>query len=371
MTRLSFPGFGGLELAAEQFGDPDHPPVLFLHGAGQSRRVWDEAAAALVAAGRSAVLLDLRGHGESGGAASDPATLIGDVRAVLAAMPARPVVVAASLGAALALAALGEASVPLASALVLTDPPGARPAFPSAGLLVPAERLAAAAPRLAVPALVAGGALAPHDTESLAAAIADCEQVAFPGAADADRVEAFNALLLDFLERRTPLLPPEYRAGSDMRTLRDALGCFATGVTIVTAMAPDGSPVGLTANSFTSLSLDPPLLLVCIARTASSLPALDAASHFAVNVLHIGQQPASTRFARSGGDRFAEIAWEAGEFGAPLIRGSLASFECARHAAHEGGDHVILVGRVEKARFEPRRDPLLYFRGRYRRLHFS
>ena len=84
----------------------------------------------------------------------------------------------------------------------------------------------------------------------------------------------------------------EYRSGHDPRTLRDALGCFATGVTVVTCLQPDGTPAGLTVNSFTSLSLDPPLLLVCIARQANSAEALTAASHFAVNVLQTGQQPA-------------------------------------------------------------------------------
>ena len=98
--------------------------------------------------------------------------------------------------------------------------------------------------------------------------------------------------------------PPEYRTGSDPRTLRDALGCFATGVTVVTCLGPDGEPVGLTANSFTSVSLDPPLLLVCIAKQAASAGAMVGASHFAVNVLQTGQQPASIRFATRHEDRF-------------------------------------------------------------------
>jgi flavin reductase (DIM6/NTAB) family NADH-FMN oxidoreductase RutF len=178
-------------------------------------------------------------------------------------------------------------------------------------------------------------------------------------------------VLLDFLERRAPLTVPEYRAGCDARTLRDALGCFATGVTVVTAMTPEGTPIGLTANSFTSVSLDPPLLLVCIARSAGSVAALEAAMYFAVNVLQIGQQPASVRFAGRGQDRFAATAWERGQCGPPVLTGSLSTFECERHAIHEGGDHLILVGRVVRATFDPRRDPLLYFRGKYRRLHFA
>src|SRR5690606_38307967 len=175
----------------------------------------------------------------------------------------------------------------------------------------------------------------------------------------------------DFLERRVPRESPEYRAGSDARTFRDALGCFATGVTVVTAIDPDGVPIGLTANSFTSVSLDPPLLLVCIANSSGSAAILRGADHFAVNVLQIGQQPTSNRFAGKGEDRFAATPWEIGEFGTPVLVGSLGSFECARDAVHEGGDHFILVGRVLKAIFEPRRDPLLYFRGKYRKLHFA
>ena len=136
-------------------------------------------------------------------------------------------------------------------------------------------------------------------------------------------------------------------------------------------MGEDGLPIGLTANSFTSVSLDPPLLLVCIANNAGSAAVLEAADRFAVNVLQIGQQPTSNRFASKSEDRFGATPWEVGEFGTPVLTGSLASFECVRHAVHEGGDHFVLIGRVLKARFEPRRDPLLYFRGKYRRLHFA
>jgi flavin reductase (DIM6/NTAB) family NADH-FMN oxidoreductase RutF len=177
--------------------------------------------------------------------------------------------------------------------------------------------------------------------------------------------------LLEFLERRQPREAMEFKAGSDPRTLRDAMGCFATGITIVTALDPAGTPVGLTANSFTSVSLDPPLLLVCIANTAGTAPVLRDAAHFGVNVLQIGQQPASNRFAARGEDRFANQPWAPGQTGVPLLGGSLVSFECQRESLHEAGDHFILVGRVVRAQFEPHRDPLLYFRGKYRRLHFA
>ena len=163
----------------------------------------------------------------------------------------------------------------------------------------------------------------------------------------------------------------EYRSGHDPRTLRDALGCFATGVTVVTCLNPDGDPAGLTVNSFTSVSLDPPLLLVCLAKDAASAGALVAAPNFAVNVLQTGQQPASIRFSTRHEDRFGATPWACGEAGAPILKDSLGVFECARHAVHDGGDHHILIGQVVKASFDGGLDPLLYFRGKYRRLHFD
>jgi flavin reductase (DIM6/NTAB) family NADH-FMN oxidoreductase RutF len=163
----------------------------------------------------------------------------------------------------------------------------------------------------------------------------------------------------------------EYRSGHDPRTLRDALGSFATGVTVVTCLTPDGSPAGLTVNSFTSVSLDPPLLLVCLAKPAASAVALIEATQFAVNVLQTGQQPASIRFATRDEDRFGTTPWACGEAGAPILKDSLGVFECERHAVDDGGDHHILVGQVTKASFDTSLDPLLYFRGSYRRLHFD
>ena len=161
----------------------------------------------------------------------------------------------------------------------------------------------------------------------------------------------------------------EYRSGHDPRTLRDALGCFATGVTVVTCLNADGEPAGLTVNSFTSV--DPPLLLVCLAKQAASAAALVEASNFAVNVLQTGQQPASIRFSTRDEDRFGATPWACGEAGAPILKDSLGVFECERYAVYDGGDHHILVGRVVKASFDAGLDPLLYFRAKYRRLHFD
>ena len=150
----------------------------------------------------------------------------------------------------------------------------------------------------------------------------------------------------------------EYRSGHDPRTLRDALGCFATGVTVVTCLDGEGNPAGLTVNSFTSVSLDPPLLLVCLYKQAASAAALTEASHFAINVLQTGQQPASIRFSTRDQDRFGATPWSAGEAGAPILGDSLGVFECERFAVYDGGDHHILVGEVVKASFDAALDRL-------------
>ena len=113
------------------------------------------------------------------------------------------------------------------------------------------------------------------------------------------------------------------------------------------------------------------LLLVCPARTSGSMAVLHDVDHFAANVLHIGQQNVSGIFAGSKEDRFGQTEWEEWDTGAPIITNSLASFECRKYAEYDGGDHVILVGEVTRVRFAPQRDPLLYFRGKYRRLHFA
>lgn len=406
MITTSLKGFGGVRLEADLRGGEDSPPVLIVHGAGQSRQDWDDVASALELAGRRVISIDLRGHGDSEWPGTGYALdhFVEDLKAVLAWLDARPVIVAATLGGWLAMLALGEEGAHLAAGLVLVDTPpsaeGDRATTVGAGLRRvvanggsprwdPAlldeldvsavrDRLLAAAPKLALPVLSlrgsASGLVEGASADDLLTAIPGVEIAEVGGevhASATERLDTFNSVLLDFLERRIPLAAPEYREGSDARTFRDALGCFATGVTVVTAMADGSAPIGLTANSFTSVSLDPPLLLVCIANTAGSAAALEAADRFAVNVMQIGQQPTSNRFAGKGVDRFAASDWEIGEFGSPVLNGSLASFECVRHAVHDGGDHFILIGRVLKARFEPRRDPLLYFRGKYRRLHFA
>lgn len=132
----------------------------------------------------------------------------------------------------------------------------------------------------------------------------------------------------------------------DQMALRRALGAFATGVTIVTSRDADGAPIGLTANSFTSVSLDPPLVLVCIGENAASYGAFRTATRFAVSVLRADQVDAARLFATRGADKFAGAAWRTAVTGAPLLEGAAAWFDCVTHAVTPAGDHAILIGRV-------------------------
>jgi flavin reductase (DIM6/NTAB) family NADH-FMN oxidoreductase RutF len=148
---------------------------------------------------------------------------------------------------------------------------------------------------------------------------------------------------------------------------RRACGCFATGVTIAGVVDAQGTPHGLTVNSFTSVSLDPPLVLVALAHTASVMDAFRDARFFAVNVLAAGQRALSERFARKGHDRFDGLAWHAGETGAPLLPDALAEIECAIRYRFTAGDHDLIVGEMVRALIREGA-PLVYFAGRYRRL---
>jgi flavin reductase (DIM6/NTAB) family NADH-FMN oxidoreductase RutF len=132
----------------------------------------------------------------------------------------------------------------------------------------------------------------------------------------------------------------------DSRQFRDALGEFATGVTIICARTGDGRYVGLTANSFNSVSLDPPLVLWSLARTSASLPAFEAAARYSVNVLSAEQTELARRFSRPHEDRFAAVSYRMGWADAPLIEGCVAWFECAHHGLHHAGDHTVFIGEV-------------------------
>lgn len=132
----------------------------------------------------------------------------------------------------------------------------------------------------------------------------------------------------------------------DRRRLRDAFGAFPTGVTVVTACDPAGHPVGFTANSFSSVSLDPPMLLVCPGRSLSSFPVFEGCSAFAVNVLAEGQEDVSNTFAAFKGDRFARVGWRPDARGCPLIEDTAAAFSCDTAGVVPAGDHIILLGAV-------------------------
>lgn len=132
----------------------------------------------------------------------------------------------------------------------------------------------------------------------------------------------------------------------DTRALRDAFGRFATGVTVLTTREADGTPRGFTANSFSSVSLDPPLVLVCIGDNAHSGPAFCAAPHFAVNILGSAQKDVSNLFASRSEDKFAQTDWHEGTHSMPLLPGALATLICAQHKLVKAGDHVILIGEV-------------------------
>lgn len=151
----------------------------------------------------------------------------------------------------------------------------------------------------------------------------------------------------------------------DHRALRDAFGRFATGVTVVTTRdAGGGAPRGFTANSFSSVSLDPPLALICVGSNVYSAPVFRAAPHFAINILCADQQDVSAIFASHADDKFEQTDWYEGPHGVPLLPGSLATLVCAQHRLVEAGDHVILIGEVleTQTRDAP---PLAYHRGKY------
>lgn len=407
-TRI-FTGFGGLKIVADIYGDENDPSVLLLPGGMQTRHVWKQAARLMAQAGRFVICPDLRGHGDSDIPGDGNYTLdsfIADLIAILAQLSSRPVIVGSTLGGWIALTALGEAEAPLATGLVLTNPPPEISSDNAKALTRTVEkrideqsdnnsfdkkildggfdfadletRLQNAAKSVKFPTLIVRGTdgqtSSPQSTNALADLIVNCEVAEIEGGGHYvafDNTDDFNAVLLEFIERHIPREPPEYMSGSDARTLRDAMGCFATGITVITTTDTNGKPVGLTVNSFSSVSLDPALVMVCLDKSANTLKAFRDADAFAVNILHIGQQPISNLFATKDADRFSNIDWEKWDQGVPIIANSLANFECMTRSAIEQGDHIIFVGEVVRAKFEQRRDPLLYYSGKYRRLHFN
>jgi flavin reductase (DIM6/NTAB) family NADH-FMN oxidoreductase RutF len=160
---------------------------------------------------------------------------------------------------------------------------------------------------------------------------------------------------------------PSQDAAISSTALRVALGRFATGVTIISCRAADGSPVGLTANSFNALSLQPPLVLWSLRDVSPQLSTFQAASHFAVNVLAENQVELSRRFASALPDKFSEGIWSDGLGGAPVLGGCAAVFECARVSSQVAGDHILFIGQVQAVSEAPI-TPLVFQSGHYRML---
>jgi flavin reductase (DIM6/NTAB) family NADH-FMN oxidoreductase RutF len=153
----------------------------------------------------------------------------------------------------------------------------------------------------------------------------------------------------------------------DRTELRRVMGHFATGVTVITTRGDDGRAYGLTANSLCSVSLEPPLLLVCVDKRAESHAVFEKSGVFAVNILGHEHEELSRRFAVSGGEKFVDVEHRSGTTGAPLLDGVLGVVECRIVAVHDAGDHTIYIGEVEHLETASG-DPLLFFRGKYRRL---
>lgn len=151
----------------------------------------------------------------------------------------------------------------------------------------------------------------------------------------------------------------------DSRSFRDALGLFVTGVTVITARSPSGKAVGVTANSFNSVSIDPPLILWSLAETSSSLPAFNTSEFFAVHILREDQSELAKRFATSGIDKFEGIATIEGDGNVPLIDDCAARIECRTWDRHPGGDHIIFVGEVLRITADHDASPLLYHGGKF------
>jgi flavin reductase (DIM6/NTAB) family NADH-FMN oxidoreductase RutF/pimeloyl-ACP methyl ester carboxylesterase len=213
------------------------------------------------------------------------------------------------------------------------------------------------------PALFAAAEGDPNSTPAMAEAMA----AAAPRGRSATVAGARHMMPLTHWQETNALLQgllAERLSSFDNRELRTAFGSFMTGVTIVTTAGVDGQPRGFTANSFTSVSLEPPLLLICVGKSAASMAVFRQARGFAVNILSEAQKDTSVLFASKRADKFDAAQWRPGPFGNPLIEGSAAWFDCARYQVIDAGDHIILMGHVEAFSYSDA-NPLGYARGHY------
>jgi 3-hydroxy-9,10-secoandrosta-1,3,5(10)-triene-9,17-dione monooxygenase reductase component len=168
---------------------------------------------------------------------------------------------------------------------------------------------------------------------------------------------------LPFAVDTVPTLP----AAVDQHELRQVAGSFCSGVTVVAACGPAG-PVGMTCQSFFSLSLDPPLIAFSPSKSSTSYPAIRGAGRFAVNILSAGQDWLAVQFARPGTDKWRGVPWSVGPGGSPVIGGALAVIECRIEAEHDAGDHHLVVGLVLRVQNDNRRSPLVFYRSGFARL---
>jgi flavin reductase (DIM6/NTAB) family NADH-FMN oxidoreductase RutF len=159
-------------------------------------------------------------------------------------------------------------------------------------------------------------------------------------------------------ESAETLMPP------DEASYRTVLGHFATGVTIITALS-DGEPIGVSANSFTSVSLNPPLVLFCASKDSTTWPKIEAAGTFTVNILGEHQEDVCRVFATRGADRFSRIGWRPSANGSPILHDALAYIDCTIQDQHDGGDHLIVVGLVHELGVLNDEGPLIFYRGGY------
>jgi len=151
----------------------------------------------------------------------------------------------------------------------------------------------------------------------------------------------------------------------DPRSLRNAFGHYTTGVVVVTTTTPEGQKVGVTVNSFTSVSLDPPLVLFCLLNNANAYAIWEQAQQFTMNILTAAQQSVSNAFARPSSNPWASVAHGVGGNGCPVIAGAAVSLECQRFVHYPGGDHLIIIGQVTALHAGPEAPPLAFHRGRY------
>ena len=237
------------------------------------------------------------------------------------------------------------------------------------------EEVVAPSPAISCPTLVVTGdedfGNGPEMTHAIAGEIDGAETLILTGLrhmALAENPDAMNEPLRAFFDQHVnghrSEKPSAPLSEADRRAIRDAFGCFATGVTIVTTRQDDGTPRGFTANSFTSVSLDPPLLLVCIAKQAHSCPVFTSADHFAVNVLSEDQKALSNLFASRAEDKFQQANWKSGFADMPIFADSLANFVCSRENVVDAGDHIVLLGQILDHTSQAGQ-PLGYLRGNY------